>query len=203
MATCRNMISLHNSSLSVPSHTYFLRVSKTECYDFHFFYLQLTLQKKTLNAELDSCLPPAPLVWAISLNSVFRILPDAALTQDSLLTFGPWAGFGCLPLGGCEWQRKLVKGKLSHLVHKSYLICESCWDVNASYIVFVKVIFQFSRLYERCSATLPICVNPHVPALSPVWNILPFAFCCWSKCVVWYPCWIFCCLMYCVWGFFS
>lgn len=191
MAICRNSVSLRNSSVPWAFWAIFIPfVSKTECYDFSFSYLQLMLQKKPLNAEPDSCLIPAPLAWAIAPNSVLRILPDGALTQDSLLACGPWAGFGCLPEGGCERWGELVKVELSHLESKSYLICESCSEVKASYVIFTKVVFQFPLLHER-GAKQPSYANPHTPSLSPVWNFLLSVFCCLSKSVVWYPCWIF------------
>lgn len=93
---------------------------------------------------------------------------------------------GCLPAGDCQRQGELVKWELSDLLNKWYLLCESCSDVNASYKMFTKVIFQFSHL--ALFLAVQICTHHTFP---PVWSFLPFVFFCLSKLIVCYLCCVF------------
>lgn len=54
-----------------------------------------------------------------------------------------------------------MKVELSHLESKSYLICELCSEVKVSYVIFTKVIFQFSLLHERGAKPLVLAMQIH------------------------------------------
>lgn len=144
-------------------------VSKTKCCDFYFFSLQLMFQSTP--PCVWSQIPVSSLHCCFSHFTEFSTQDPSCSTQAACLPLAlSWVW--CLPGGGCKDRETGWKGLLSYC--KSCLICESCLDMNASYINLI-TFFSFPscmRGAKLCFLTLRTHVH-HLFHLFEISSHLP------------------------------